>query len=849
MQLYMRKLQMKLLRITTLLLLSFFFVISANAQDTVKVKGVVVDYNNPKTYTIGGISVKGAIAHSPEQVIGLTRLSVGDEIQIPSDDISSIVRGIWAQRLFEGIEIYIDSLSNNQVYLAIELQERPRISNWTFTGIRTGEANTLQDEKLKLKAKRGRELSDYFINTSKDIIKQFYAEKGFLNAEVDIRYTNDTLIRNAVRLNFVIKKNEKVKIQKINFEGNKNIKDGKLAASMKKTKDMRLMNIISSKKFKEKEFANDKKLLLDAYKERGFRDATVVRDSVYYIEPSRLGIDISVSEGPKYYFRDITWTGNSVYSAEQLNSMLRIGKGDIYDVVSMNERLTSARDGNISKLYTDIGYLFFRVIPLEKKIDGDSVDVEMRMVEGKPATVKNVIINGNNITNDHVVRREVLVRPGRLYSQTALETTIQRLAATKYFEEEKLMTYGDGYNLIPDPDRSTVDISFNVTERSTSEFEIAGGWSGIYFVGTLGLNFTNFSSRRMFEKRAWRPVPMGDGQTLSLRFQTNGTFYTSLSAGFMEPWLFGNKPTSLNISAYYSRQTNSNWFILADNQSMEVYGVAAGLGTRLKWPDDNFTLYNELSAQRYRLKDWQYYFIFKDGTSTNLSWKIMLQRNTTAPFFPRNGSDFQFGVQLTPPYSAFKDKNTDYKNMSDNERYKWIEYHKWTFKGALYTSLIGDLVLMTRANFGYLGRYNKELGYSPFEGYVLGGDGMSGYNTYGTEVIGLRGYKNSSLTPTDPVKGSYMGNVYAKYTLELRYPLLMQGQTNIYGSVFLEGGNSWADIKNFNPFSIKRSAGVGVRITLPMVGMLGIDWGYGFDRDVNGEKGKGNIHFVIGQQF
>ena len=848
MQFYMRKMQMKSLKVTVLVLLFFPFVFCANAQDTTKVRGVIIDYNNPKTYKIGGIEIKGNIAYSPEQIFGLMGLTVGDEIQIPSDALSSIIKRIWSRKLFSDVGLYIDSLVDNQAYLAIELQERPRISNWQFTGIRNGEQTTLKE---KLNLKRGGELSDYLLSTSKDLIKQFYAEKGFLKAEVDIQYKSDTLIKNAVILDFVIKKNDKVKIQKINFEGNDNIRAGKLASSMKKTKDMRILNILSSKKFNEKEFENDKKLLVETYNERGYRDANVIRDSVYYIEPHRLGIDIAVGEGQRYYFRDITWTGNSLYSAETLNMMLRIEKGDIYDMVSMNERLMSARDGNVTKMYTDNGYLFFRIIPIEKRIEGDSVDVEMRMVEGKPATVSKITIEGNTVTNDYVARREILMRPGRLYSQTALETTIQRLAATKYFEEEKLMTYGDGYDLLPDPIASTVEIKFNVTERSTSEIEIAGGWSGVYFVGTLGLNLNNFSSKRLFKKNAWKPIPMGDGQTLSLRFQTNGTFYTAMSASFMEPWLFGNKPTSLSVSTYYTRQTNSAMFLgyFNDDQSMDVYGVAAGIGTRLKWPDDNFTLYNELSAQVYNLKDWQGWFVFSDGHSTNISWKIMLQRNTTAPFFPRSGSDFQFGLQLTPPYSAFRDKNTDYKSMSDNEKYRWIEYHKWTFKGSLFTTLFGDLVLMTRANFGYLGSYNKNLGYSPFEGYMLGGDGMVGYDMRGSEIIGLRGYKNHSLTPQDPVKGNYMGNVYAKYTLEVRYPLVMQGQTNIYALAFLEGGNSWADIKDFNPFSIKRSAGLGVRLTLPMVGMLGIDWGYGFDYDANREKGKGNIHFVIGQQF
>nr|MBP8678355.1 outer membrane protein assembly factor BamA [Bacteroidales bacterium] len=510
-------------------------------------------------------------------------------------------------------------------------------------------------------------------------------------------------------------------------------------------------------------------------------------------------------------------------------------------------RLFEAEEGNVSKLYRENGYLFFNVSPVEVRIDGDSVDVEMRMVEGKPATFNRIVINGNNITNEKVVRRQLWTKPGYLFSQSELERSLRDLASMGHFEPEKIMS-PSGYNIMPNYNANTVDVTYNVEEKPNSQLELAGGWGGNTFVGTLGLSFNNFSIGRVFKKSSWRPVPLGDGQQLSVRFQTNGTYYTAFSASFSEPWLTGKKPTSLNISAYYTRQTNSYYFYQNSGQSMEVYGFGAGIGTRLKWPDNWFVFYNELSWQTYRLTDWQYYFLFTDGLSNNISWKINLSRNSTdQAIYPRKGSDFQMGLQLTPPYSLFRPKDTNYKGMTDAQRYKWIEYHKWTFKGALFTPIVGDLVLMTRAQFGYLGYYNRNLGYSPFEGFIVGGDGMSGYNTYGSDIIGLRGYENNSLTPRK--NNGYVGNVYDKFTVELRYPLVLQPQSTIYALLFLEGGNSWSDLKDFNPFQIKRSAGVGVRVLLPIVGMLGIDWGYGFDPVGDKRRGGSNFHFVIGQQF
>lgn len=814
------------------------------AQDNSQDKKIVVDYNLPKTYVIGGIDVTGIKYLGKDQILSLTGLSVGDTITIPGEDLSAILKRIFLQRYFSDVGIYIDSLQRDTAFLRLNLVERPRVSRWNFEGIKSGEKADL-DTKLKLR--RGSELSEYAINSSSEIIRKFYVEKGFLQTAVDVVQEQDTLIKNAVKVTFKVDRKSKVKVQKISFIGNDNVKPSKLASAMKKTKDMRILNFFSSKKFNEKEYPNDKKLLLQAYGERGYRDAKIVKDSIYYIKDGRMGIDFKIDEGKRYYFRNITWTGNSLYSADQLNMILKIKKGDIYDVVSMEKRLFEAEEGNVSKLYRDNGYLFFNVSPVEVKIEGDSVDVEMRMIEGKPATFSRIIINGNNITNEKIVRRQVMTKPGYLFSQTDLERSLRELASMGHFDPEKIMS-PTGYNIIPNYNASTVDVSYNVEEKPNSQFELAGGWGGNTFVGTLGLSFNNFSIGRVFKKSAWRPVPLGDGQQFALRFQTNGTYYTAFSASFSEPWLTGKKPTSLNISAYYTRQTNSNYFYQNSGQSMEVFGFGVGIGTRLKWPDNWFVFSTELSWQTYKLTDWQYYFLFTDGLSNNVSLKLKLARNSTdQAIYPRKGSDFLLGLQITPPYSLFRPKDTNYKGMTDSQKYRWIEYHKWTFKGSLFTPITGDLVLMTRAQFGYLGYFNRNLGYSPFEGFIVGGDGMSGYNTYGSEIIGLRGYANNSLTPRK--NNGYVGNVYDKFTVELRYPIVLQPQSTIYALVFLEGGNSWSDIKDFNPFQIKRSIGVGVRVLLPIVGMLGIDWGYGFDPVLDKAKGGSNFHFVIGQQF
>lgn len=821
------------------------------AQEASKSNDIVVNYDSPKKYVIGGIDVDGIKYLGKDQIISLTGLRVGDQITIPSENISSIVKRIWMQRFFSNVALRIDSLSASRdtAYLKLELQERPRVSRWSYRGVKNSEQTDLQE---RLNLRRGTEFSEYVVRSNTGIIKNYYKEKGYINCEVRVLQENDTLIKNAVRVTFDVNKGAKVKIKTITFEGNDHVKEGKLVSAMKKTRDMRLRNFFSSKKFNEKEYVNDKQAMIEAFNEAGYRDAKIISDSIYYVEEGRMGIHFKIDEGQRYYFRNITWTGNSLYSEEDLNSILKIKKGDVYDVVTMEKRLRGdgkKQEMDVQSQYTDRGYLFFNIMPVEVNIVGDSVDVEMRMVEGKPATFNNIIISGNTVTNEKIVRRQIFTKPGYLYSQSQFERSIREISSMGHFDPEHAMDPAKGYSLIPNAMNNTVDVTYNVAEKPNSQFELSGGWGGYSFVGTVGVSFNNFSIKRLFDKKAWRPVPLGDAQVLSIRFQTNGTYYTAGSVSFMEPWLFGKKPTSLNISGYYTRQTNSYYYYQNPNEYMEVYGIAAGLGSRLKWPDNYFVLYHEFSWQTYNLHDWGYNFLFSTGKSNNISYKLSLTRNSTdQAVFPRTGSDFTVSVQLTPPYSAFRDPNTDYVHMTDQQRYRWIEYHKWTFKGALYTKIVGDLILMARAQFGYLGYYNKNLGYSPFEGYQVGGDGMSGYNTYGSEIISLRGYENYSLTPMNS-GGVYNGHIYDKFTLELRYPVILQPQSTIFALVFLEGGNCWSEIEMFNPFEIKRSAGVGLRIMLPMVGLLGVDWGWGFDPVLEKAQGGSNFHFVIGQQF
>ena len=863
---------MKRLICAALLLLSGISLRAQSSRSTIE-----IDYTRPQKYVVGGVGVEGNQYFNERQILQQTGLQRGMEVTVPGEDITSIVNRLVAQRYFEDVAVVVDSLcaTRDTAWFKIVVRERPRVSRWTYSGIKTGERKDIE-ERLNLRP--GREYSDYVKNASVDIIKRYYKEKGYLNVKVDVDTQRDSMIRSAIRVNFNIDRGKKVRIRHINFVGNnEDVSDYKLSKNMKETHSNRWYNFFKSKKFKEKEYQTDRKTVLDAFNEAGYRDARLVKDSIYYVDDKHLDIDMVFDQGKRYYFRNITWTGNSVYPSEVLNEILKIKKGDIYDMVTLDKRLNGGgkeSDYDVSKMYKDNGFLFFRVTPVEVNIQNDSVDVELRISEGKPARLNEVVINGNDLTNERVIRRQVMTRPGYLFRQTDFERSIREIASMGQFDAEQIMS-PSGYAVLPNQLNNTVDVVYNVTEKPSSQLELSGGWGAGTFVLTAGVSFNNFSTYRMFDKKAWRPVPLGDAQNLAFRFQTNGQYYTNLSASFTEPWLFGKKPTSLSISGYYSRMTdayyNSSYWLtglLNATASFEVFGFSAGIGTRLKWPDNYFVLYNNLSWQTYKLHNWtSSYFAFNEGISHNLSYTISLSRNSTdQQIYPRTGSEFSASLQFTPPYSLFRKhtydadgnkvavdswKDINYDEWTSAQRYKWIEYHKWKFSGAVYSRLVGDLVLMTRAQFGYLGYYNRNWGYSPFENFQVGGDGMSGYVTYGAEIVSLRGYEDYSLTPRKLTpysqRGeSFAGNVYDKFTVELRYPVILQPQSTIFVLAFLEGGNCWADIREFNPFQIKRSAGVGVRVFLPMIGLLGVDWGYGFDDATNGGS---QFHFVLGQQF
>lgn len=800
-------------------------------------------YELPKRYCVKGITVSGVKFLNPDVLISMTEISVGDTIQVPGEVITKAVKKLWAQGLFSDVDIRASRIDGADIYLDINLKEQPRLTTVNFTGVRKGEADDLKD---KLKLRSGSQITQATLENSVIIIKKHYNTKGFLNVEVNPVLENDTVIDNGTKLTFQIQKNERVKIDEITFDGNKAYSQNRLRKALKKI-HQRDLNIFKSAKFIEADYDESIDNLVAFYNEHGYRDFKILGDSMYVINPKRIGIHFNIYEGPQYHIRNIEWVGNTKLPSEALTAILGMNKGDVYDRSLLEKRLFTD-ENSISTVYMDDGYLFFQLEPVEVQIQNDSVDLEMRIYEGDQATVNRVIITGNTKTNEHVIRREIWSKPGYLFSKSEITRTLRELGQMGHFDPEKL-----GIDPIPNQADGTVDLKYSVEEKANDQLEVSGGWGNNMFVGTIGIRFSNFSARRIFDKDAWRPVPSGDSQSLSLRASTNGTYYKAFSLSFTEPWLGGRKPTNFSFSLYRTLQSGGvDYFYQTSNQYFQVTGASVGIGTRLKWPDDYFTIYNELGIQNYKLSNWAGYFIFTDGQSNNLSYKVTLGRNSTDQMiYPRTGSNFSLSLQITPPYSLFNGK--DYTEpMPDSEKYKWIEYHKWTGRIQWYIPLVEKLVLYTNFQLGVIGYFNKDLGHSPFEGFDLGGDGMSGYNLYGKETIGLRGYQNGSLTPYVRVGSSMVGNahLYDKYTVELRYPISLNPQAAIYLLTFFEAGNAWQNAGEFNPFNVHRSAGVGARFFLPMLGMLGVDWGYGFD-EVPGrpDAHKGQFHFIIGMPF
>ena len=820
-------------------------VFAQNNADTMDVNAtaVMANYTAPKLYTINEIFVQGVNFMNTDILIKESGLTPGDSIYIPGAKISKVVSKLWNQGYFSDVKITVDEIGDgSKANINIHLKELPRIYRWEFNGVKKGEKTELTEA---VKIKRGSELSKYVIDKNKGIIKNYFATKGYLNTEVEVVVENDSTMANAINLTFNIDKKSKVRIGEIKFIGNDIFTDKKLASTLKKTKQ-KSWNFFQSSKFKKDEYEEDKENIIEFYNSQGYRNAILLKDSIYNINPKRIGIALTVEEGDKYFFRNISWIGNSVYKTEMLSQMLGIEQGDTYDVKTLNTRLGIGNETNpddhssVSSIYQNKGYLMSEIAPTEVVVGGDSIDLEIKISEGNQFTINEIKISGNSRINDEVIRRELSTRPGELYDRSMLMRTMRQLSQMQQFNPEAIMP-----NPIPISDE-LVDIEWNLEESASDQFEISGGWGANMFIGSIGVQLNNLSLKNFFKSDKWTPYPQGQAQQMRIQAQTNGSYYNQFSLSVTDPWFGGKKPNSLTVSTHYSSQTDP---YTSARDYFRTTGVSVGLGRRLAWPDTYFTLYNELSYQSYVLNDWQENFIFSNGQSNIFAFKTVFGRNSVdQPIYPRTGSDFSISVSLTPPYSLFENKDYTEPSMTDDERYKWIEYHKWEFKGQWFTPISKNnkLVLMAKAEMGLLGSYNKDK-LSPFEGFEVGGDGMSGYDIYGVEIIGLRGYENSSLTPG--YGNNEHARAYNKYTVELRYPIMLQPSTTIYGLIFAEGGNAFSSWRDFDPLNLKRSLGGGIRLYLPIVGMIGFDMAYGFDHDVFGNKGGWQPHFMIGTQF
>ncbi len=794
-----------------------------------------IDYSQPKQYRIGGITVSGANFLDPNALVSVTGLKVGDEITVPGEDISRAIQKLWDQGILGDVEVYVTKIEGNQIFLDFNLKERPRLSRFTFSGINKTQQDALRE---KINLIRGKVVTDAVLNSTRNVIRNYYLEKSFLNVKTIITQKPDSLLPNSVVLNIHVDKGDKVKIAEIDFVGNEAFKDSKLAKQMKKTKEKRIYKIFTSSKYQKSEYESDKEKLIAFYNKEGYRDATIVSDSVYKISEDRLGIQITVDEGQRYYYRNITWNGNYLYDDAYLTRVLGISKGDVYNKEELDKRLNYNPTGiDVSALYQNDGYLFFNIDPVEVAVVGDSIDIEMRMTEGPQATINKVTVSGNTKTSDHVILREVRTLPGQKYSRDDLIRSRNELAALGYFDPENI-----GLNPIPNPAEGTVDINYSVVERPNDQISLSGGWGGpIGAVGTVGLTLNNFSTRKLFNLSEWRPIPSGDGQRLSLNVQANGKYYQSYSLSFTEPWLGGRNPNSLTVSLYKTvyRRTDSE-----QDSRLNVNGGSVSLGRRLNWPDNYFHMSHSLSYSRYNLNNYYLFEDFTDGNSNSISFVNTLSRvSIDQPTFPRRGSSISLSANLTPPYSLFTQKRNNYE---------FIEFHKWMFDASYFINLAGNLVLNTRAHFGFLGRYSDKTSIGPFERFKLGGAGLGGGNIFvGTEYIGLRGYNDEEVVDVaDPTLRSAGGIAYNKFVLEARQLISPNPAATIYGLAFLEAGNSFGSYERYNPFKLYRSAGVGARIFMAAFGLLGFDYGWRLD-DIPGQPDmkRGQFHFIIGQQI
>jgi len=834
----------------------------------------------PRTYEIADIKVNGADNYEDYIVIGYSGLKVGDVVQVPGDDISDAAKRLWRQGLFGNVEIAVDKIAGDKAWLVINLREQPRISEVRYNGMKKGERKDIEE---MLQLHKGNQITQNIVNRAKDLVKKYYSKKGFGNADVNVMLREDLSNKNEMIVDVNVDKNEKVKVHKIYIEGNQVLSDNALQRVMKKTNEKgKILNLFRQKKFVRNDYEDDLQRIIDKYNEKGYRDAKILKDSVVAYDDKTVDVYIDLEEGKKYYISDVTWVGNSLYPTEVLDEVLGIKPGDVYNQKLLAQRTTEDEDA-VSNLYLNHGYLFYNLVPIEKQVKGDSIELEMRMIEGPQARINKVTINGNDRLYEKVIRRELRVKPGELFSREDLMRSLREIAQTGHFNPENMQP-----DIQPNEENGTVDVALNLEQKNNDQIEFSMGWGQTGIIGKLALKFTNFSIKNLFRPGTYRGIiPQGEGQSFTIAAQTNARYYQSYSVSFLDPWFGGKRPNSLSVSAYYSRQTgvnssyyNSQWSnpwlynnygygygygygsdyyqnsinnAYDPNKVLQMVGVTVGLGKRLRWPDDYFTFQTSLTYNWYYLKNWEYLYYMNNGTSNSIVLGLTLERNSLDnPYYTRRGSMFSLSLQMTPPASLFGKKNWEklYRENtteSKKEMYRWIEYWKLKFRSLTYTPLTDPngkhtLVLMTRADFGLLGSYNKWLK-SPFETFYMGGDGMSGSYTYATETIGLRGYDNGALTPW-----GREGYAYTRMGVELHFPFLLQTQTTIYGLAFLEGGNAWTAVKDVNPFSLKRSAGAGVRIFLPMVGMMGIDWAYGFDT-VFGQRGGSHFHFILGQEF
>ena len=882
----------KLLRMTIvkqILCVFVFLFIGTNVTVAQNSSLFKVDYNKPTEYEIADITISGIKYLDINTIIMISGLNIGDMIQIPSEKVSTAIRKLWNQGLAENIKIEIVNIEGGKIYLNIEMTERPRLRRIVYSGIRKGEINTMNTE---IGVGPGEIVTNYLVSRAKFKVSKFFVDKGYLNCNVTIKQVSDTSQENSVFLHIDVKKNKKVKIYHINVIGNTDVTDHKVRSFLKNTKEkgaftpiknlddlvldvftstMRLnftdlidsttnfvrdnfkFRIFKSSRLIRDNYEEDKAAVIEKYNSLGYRDAKILKDSIYASEDGLINIDLTVDEGPKYYFRDITWVGNTKYSSEILSDILKIKNGDIYNKERLETSLNfNPNDVDVSSLYLDDGYLFFYANPVEVLVDKDSIDIEIRINEGKQARINKVTLSGNTRTNDHVAMREIRTRPGQLFNRELLIRTTRELSQLRYFDPETITP-----DVRPNPADNTADIEYIVDETSSDQIELSGGYGYGRIMGSLGLTFNNFSLRGIFDKTMWKPIPSGDGQKLSIRFQTYGAGYFNYNLSFTEPWFGGKKPNSLTVSFYHSSFSNSNVYDQSDVSYMSFItnGFTLGLGKRLTWPDDYFTMYQGFKFLLYDLTN---YSVFTFGTGTgkfnNFSYTLAFGRNSTsAPVYPRSGSESALSFELTLPYSLFSNKTwEDPINLTDdeikeqeNEKFKWVEFYKIKFNTSWFFELADKLVLSTRMQFGYLGAYDNEIGVTPFGRFYVGGDGLSGgYNMDGREIIAMRGYDNEVLPPDiDSDENTQLGGtVYTKYTLELRYPLSLNPNSTIYALAYLEAGNTWLSIDDYDPFDVYRTAGVGVRIFMPMFGFLGLDWGYGFD-PVPGEPEAHGQHF------